>query len=863
MGDTGAPPPVYTPSWHELWSPDYGRIGYWEGWYDQANKPVCTRYFVIADFYLPAVPVWVLAGVRTLVDPTGTGGDVPPGTFGPGTSPIPPPPMPLPPVPTPPLFLTQPWNQLIDVIRQVLLEIYTRITRWFVEVVQWILTTVWPMVLEVFGWLGAAEQWIIAQIAPLISQVWGWIQGIVASVGEAVNSALAPVWDWINKATTSILAGVGSLLSQVYSWLNIGFQALTQTVAGWFGTLATSIAQLGTFVATKVQEINAWFSTEFIDPFLDWLLQFPGKLTESLTAMVNALASRFEAWLTHRSPGFPGIIAEWYRMLNDWITSRVGFFTPGSPVYQGETAGIWALLGMGVLSGFSQVVSWASTVIDALAPSLVQAAVSTFRWLGFLVQYYGAGLGAWIVSLLPRLLTWLGARWFPVFTSSLVIGLGATGTLQQLIDSFVTPKIMELMSWAESMGPLAPGAGTGPTTSVTKLISFTISGLASMTLMGEALSPLKHLGMGHISAMLYDLINYKVLTAAFVGVLAFVYIKTPLTYYYNKIARPNLPDERGLSALRSQYVISSREYAEGMQYQGYPDKTITQLEDTVFRPMTPYMLRNLAEAGLLDDQLLDHALHQAGYDEISIPFIKRMMQTLAAGTLATVSVSTAMTRYREGFDDEATLRNNLSVLGVADAMLDRYVYAANLQYLYDYQTDLKTFYIDQYHRREIEEPELRSDLVSAGLNVDRIDLVVQAQSIKRLKAAAAAEDPALALQLDTIRDRRKKRLITRDEEIRALVALGKELGYATAIADNDDVALVTAGAPPAVAPPLAYETEAGKVEVDTIRRLRRGGQSTPDEELAALRSLDMPAALAQAIVDNDTLRVKKSAATGE
>ncbi len=106
-------------------------------------------------------------------------------------------------------------------------------------------------------------------------------------------------------------------------------------------------------------------------------------------------------------------------------------------------------------------------------------------------------------------------------------------------------------------------------------------------------------------------------------------------------------------------------------------------------------------------------------------------------------------------------------------------------------------------------------------------------------------------------------LITREQEIGQLVALGKELSYATAIADNDDVALATAGAPPAAAPVAAYETEAGKVEVDTIRRIRRSGQSTPDEELAALKALDMPAALAQAIVDNDTLRVKKSATAGE
>ena len=219
-----------------------------------------------------------------------------------------------------------------------------------------------------------------------------------------------------------------------------------------------------------------------------------------------------------------------------------------------------------------------------------------------------------------------------------------------------------------------------------------------------------------------------------------------------------------------------------------------------------------------------------------------------------------MTRYQEGFDDEPALRKNLSALGVADSVLDRYVFAAQLQYLYDYQFDLKAFYIDAYHRRDIEEPELRSDLAAAGLQTDRIDLVVQAQKIKRRAAAAVAADPALTIELETIRARRKKSLITRTQEIEQLVTLGYELPYATAIADNDDVVMTPSGKVVAPVVLKAYETEAGKVEVDTIRRSTRSRQMSAVDEQAALVALAMPADLAQAIVDNDSLRLIKVAA---
>jgi hypothetical protein len=146
------------------------------------------------------------------------------------------------------------------------------------------------------------------------------------------------------------------------------------------------------------------------------------------------------------------------------------------------------------------------------------------------------------------------------------------------------------------------------------------------------------------------------------------------------------------------------------------------------------------------------------------------------------------------------------------------------------------------------------------LLTDRIDLVVSAQKIKRLGAAAPESDPALAIEVETIRARRKKSLSTRVQEIEQLVTLGYELSYATAIADNDDVAMTPSGAVIAPVVLLAYETETGKVEVDTIRRSTRARQTTAADELAALRSLEMPTDLAQAIVDNDSLRLVKQAA---
>ena len=62
------------------------------------------------------------------------------------------------------------------------------------------------------------------------------------------------------------------------------------------------------------------------------------------------------------------------------------------------------------------------------------------------------------------------------------------------------------------------------------------------------------------------------------------------------------------------------------------------------------MLTSFANAGVLDEELLDHALTHSGYDDFTIPYIKQMMHSLASGELKTISSSVAMSRYQEGFE---------------------------------------------------------------------------------------------------------------------------------------------------------------------------------------------------------------------
>ncbi len=134
----------------------------------------------------------------------------------------------------------------------------------------------------------------------------------------------------------------------------------------------------------------------------------------------------------------------------------------------------------------------------------------------------------------------------------------------------------------------------------------------------------------------------------------------------------------------------------------------------------------------------------------------------------------------------------------------------------------------------------------------------------RLVKVAAAKPPEVKLEYQTddgkvkvatIRLSRRQRRISRDEEIVELMDLEMSTELAIAYADEDDLRLAAVKPPVPVVVVLLYQTELGKVNVDTFRRARRDRLITRDEELVLLTDLDVPTDLAIAYADNDELRL--------
>lgn len=161
-------------------------------------------------------------------------------------------------------------------------------------------------------------------------------------------------------------------------------------------------------------------------------------------------------------------------------------------------------------------------------------------------------------------------------------------------------------------------------------------------------------------------------------------------------------------------------------------------------------------------------------------------------------LSIARRRYKEGFTNRAGFRAELQALRAPANEIPLEIVAADLEYSYDYTMDLITTWRTAFRSGHIDVPTFAELLRSVVVVRERAETLI-ARELARLKPE---EGPTLA-----------------------------------------------------PVPKAYYETDAGKVDVDTIRRYRRKLLISRDQEIVALQEIGVPLELATAWATNDDARL--------
>ena len=737
--------------------------------------------------------------------------------------------------------------------------------------------------------VGPIIDWIEAQLTALynwlISQFWSIVNPIRDAVSSVLGVVLAPIstalgwvkdklldaWHWVTSVIPTAIETVRVKVVDIWSWVTTAIPNSLTWIRDHVSSIITDVAKIPGWISSAASSvINSVTGTlkSFLDPILS---RINGAFTSARSAIGPAL-SGFGKTVT-------GIIDSiWPPGLSLWDHISMGIkfliYLPKMAL-EALTTVFMTDIGMSPTQSVKQLQDDVKVVKDTSQslPAFIETNVADpiLDGIKFLFEKLAEilkaafdlvwkGLTEFFTVILPGIFRTL---WDGLHTAVSWVWDKVSGVADFFLDEVV--KLVSIHS------PITPEGGMGTLKGMVKVGLAMASGLGIMTLLGNLVHPIHSLGLEHISAMIYDMTNYKLLIGAGMGVIAACAIRIPLTHYFNDILRPNLPSERDVSEMFNRELIDRGTFNQLMAYRGYPDQWHEPLARITETPVRYFTLAAIAKAGFYDQVFFEAQLVRGGYGPDTRAALMRMFQGTYSEVIKGLMSGTAIKRYKEGMSTKAQFQAELKLLGYTDQQFPQYLAAADLDYAYDYLTDMISAYKAAAAKGQISLDDFRGALRGLGIVPDRIEAYVlrlraQLDPAGPLKPIgppkAEYETDAGKLKVDTLRRKRQSQLITRDQEVAGLQGLGMPVDYATAVADNEDVRLA-AEVTAKVGPPKAlYETDHGKIQVDTIRRERRKELITREQEVAAFEDLEMPAEYAAAIADNDDARLAEKS-TGE
>jgi hypothetical protein len=612
------------------------------------------------------------------------------------------------------------------------------------------------------AFLSNVRNWILEQATNAIHNWWYGIQSIFFSIRDTVYN----IWN-----------RVATIATEVYHNVSQALEGMVYRITSYIGPF---FSQLGT-------QLGSWFTQAWT-----WISTSATNLGQTMWAWIQETWTKIETWFSDLWTK----IADWFSKL--WQNITEWFQNLGPQLAElGDKIG--KISGQ-VLSGLD---TWAKGAWDNVTSWLEKDAHEGLAALEkdspwpteehgspFMESFWRAGGSAFS----------LGSRNFmnnfsTVTPEALAHSPGWMENIHLWFESIFTKPLHAISDIFESIGHTSPRPATDiiPKIAIAGVVLF--GGLAAFTIGGELVSWFKHLGLGHVSAMLYDMVNYKVLTGSLVTALSLVYISTPVKYFYQEKARPYFPDLRELCDIAKDYGLSTGprsgydpipfSQVQGMwedgkiaflataKYHGLDDEWLETIYEDAFTPPRYFPLKAMADAGLYDEEFYTSQLMKSGYTPPMIKNMLDMLQKMSLGEIKGVMLPLALTRFREGFSDIEDFKTELHALGLPKTKIGLWVFAAQLSYQTDYASDMLAAYRTQFRKDMITEADFRQLLKGLSINPVKIEGYVLRENASKFKPPKVTKAPKVVPEYLT--DEGQLRVNTAKEAFRRDLSSAAEL----------------------------------------------------------------------------------------
>ena len=287
-----------------------------------------------------------------------------------------------------------------------------------------------------------------------------------------------------------------------------------------------------------------------------------------------------------------------------------------------------------------------------------------------------------------------------------------------MLNTMLSPVLSGLTARAPT-SPLLAGETAG---AIQGILGTACSSLVGMTVMSEMMSPLKHVGLGYVSAMMGDAAGFRPVIAGILNPYIAAAITIPLTYSVFARLQPHVLDVTHTCRAYAMGFLAEDKFLQHVRWAGYPpvydeyfkevaDRDLTLGEivnarsrgvldeerfDRALRfaaadlewrdvwdelaktPLKYFALRAIAATGYYDQELFERDMRRAGYPDDVRPLLHKMYQSISAEAARGVYLSVAMSRFRDGITNVSQLRDELTMLRAPAAQQDLCVIAGRL-----------------------------------------------------------------------------------------------------------------------------------------------------------------------------------------
>ena len=563
------------------------------------------------------------------------------------------------------------------------------------------------------------------------------------------------VWDWVKKTWDEITDWTWEFLGSIWDWVKRNWDDFLDYV--W--RLAWSIYDW---------IVGAW----------GWIVQFLGDLISGICEAVRTTTAYWydpiRAWTLDRWEGIQRWVLEKWGLLKTYILEY------------------WARIQAWVVGKYKEYWDW----IKKNVPSY---------WVK--VKDFLGGILKEVWEYIIKTVMSVKDRYVPGVVDAISRGLG---WLDEQFRYIMGRAYDEITEHALSYRPMTPARSLDLAKWMfASAVGFGVlsHGLAQAV---EMIPNIKYMGVHYMSAFAARMGGFGLISSATMGVIAALALRVPFTYYVNDLLRPTIPDDKLLIEFRAKREIDFSEFKRYMAFHGHSDEWTAKIDSWLWKDPRLFEILYCADVTVPPREWLVRKFERAGYEDIDVDVLCKVVERRTTRSPRTYFTSAMRRNYRHGFLTEQELIDGIEDLEMAPDGVDWIIRAGELDVIYETYSDLVTAYRTAFRNDVITEGQCLASLAALGLPKMRSEAIVYLEWVRKYPRATKAErkeieEPWAELQADYSRayiESFRRGLITQEELVAYLVAIGIEEKVARVTAFFEAVKLVPKPKPEQIPAPI-------------------------------------------------------------